>query len=123
MTSKILVHGSPNGVAALRRKILLAAYPGIIMIITGDSDTNAIIAILAEYVGGKANYNSIVGRCANRIPDGARIPRDVFTCCGIRHPLEAVGAQWCLLAYYNPCRAIAMAKMTQDASKSMAVVL
>eukprot|EP01047_Picozoa_sp_COSAG01_P038575 COSAG01_NODE_3136_length_6529_cov_6.221617_7_plen_300_part_00 len=25
---------------------------------------------LAEYVGGKANYNSIVGRCANRIPDG-----------------------------------------------------
>ena len=25
--------------------ILLAAYPGIIMIITGDSDTNAIIAI------------------------------------------------------------------------------
>ena len=30
--------------------ILLAAYPGIIMIITGDSDTNAIIAILAAYV-------------------------------------------------------------------------
>ena len=26
--------------------ILLAAYPGIIMIITGDSNTNAIIAIL-----------------------------------------------------------------------------
>ena len=26
--------------------ILLAAYPGIIMIITGDSDTNAIIAIV-----------------------------------------------------------------------------
>ena len=28
--------------------ILLAAYPGIIMIITGDSNTNAIIAILVR---------------------------------------------------------------------------
>ena len=28
--------------------ILLAAYPGIIMIITGDSNTNAIIAIASS---------------------------------------------------------------------------
>ena len=32
--------------AACMYQILLAAYPGIIMIITGDSDINAIIAIL-----------------------------------------------------------------------------
>ena len=33
--------------------ILLAAYPGIIMIITGDSNTNAIIAIgLTDGPGG-----------------------------------------------------------------------
>ena len=29
--------------------ILLAAYPGIIMIITGDSNTNAIIAIVVKF--------------------------------------------------------------------------
>ena len=30
--------------------ILLAVYPGIIMIITGDSNTNAIIAIIYTFV-------------------------------------------------------------------------
>ena len=39
---------------------------------------------LAEYSeGGKANYNSIVGRCANRIPDGR------FVLDGVTHILPA----------------------------------
>ena len=38
--------------------ILLAVYPGIIMIITGDSNTNAIIAIAVDQAAVVASSSS-----------------------------------------------------------------